>query len=84
MDTIPIPNVQDYHEAKSIQNPMTPKLFNAPMLQPILYTIACLKPSKRHNAPLSMKLPANSPYYTAEKQIETCFREQAYFQQKMD
>ena len=36
-DIILIPKVQDYHKAKSTQNPMTPKL-NAPMLQPILYT----------------------------------------------
>ena len=46
------------------------------MLQPILYTIACPKPSKRHDAPISTKLPSNSPYYPAERQIETCFREQ--------
>ena len=30
----------------------------------------------RHDAPVSMKLPANSPYCPAEKQIQICFRKQ--------
>ena len=76
INIILIPDVQDYHEAKSIQNPMTPKLFNALMLQSILYTIAHLRPSKRCDAPVSIELPSNSPYYPAGKQIKTCFREQ--------
>ena len=64
-DIIPIPNVQDYHKAKSTQNPMTHKLFHAPMLLPILYTSAHPKPLKRCDAPISMKLQSNSPYHTA-------------------
>ena len=31
----------------------------------------------RWDAPLSMKLPANSPYCPAEKQTEICSREQS-------
>ena len=61
---------------RAYENPMTPKLLNAPMLQPILYTSACPKPLKRHDAPISTKLPSNCPHHLAEKQIETCFREQ--------
>ena len=61
---------------RAYKNPMTPKLLNAPMLQPILYTSACVKPLKRCDAPICMKLQSNSPYHPAEKQIETCFREQ--------
>ena len=53
-----------------------PTTLLALMLLPILYTSACLKPSKRCDAPISMKLQLNSPYHPAEKQIETCFREQ--------
>ena len=34
-------------------------------------------PSKRHDAPVSMKLPANSPYYPAEKQMKTHLRKQS-------
>ena len=76
IDIISIPDVQDYHEAKSIQNPMTPKHLNALMLQPILYTRAHPEPSRRHDTPISTKLPSNSPYYPAEKQIKTHFKEQ--------
>ena len=72
----PIPDVQDYHEVKSKQNPMTCKLFHAPKLLPILYTSTHPKPLKRHDAPISLKLLSDSPYHTAEKEIETCFREQ--------
>ena len=64
-----------YHKAKSTQNPMMHKLFQALMLLPILYTSACPKPLKIHDAPISLKLQSNSPYHTVEKQIETCFRE---------
>ena len=46
------------------------------MLQPIVYTSAHLKPLKRHDAPISTKLPSNSPHHPAEKQIKTCSREQ--------
>ena len=46
------------------------------MLLPILYTSAHPKLLKRRDAAISMKLQSNSPYHTAEKQIETCFREQ--------
>ena len=73
---IPIPDVQDYHKAKSTQNPMTCKLFHTPMLLLILYTSAHPKPLERPDSPISMKLQSNSPYHTVEKQIETCFREQ--------
>ena len=31
---------------------------------------------KRHDAPVSMKLPANSPYCPVEKQTKICLREQ--------
>ena len=55
---------------------MTKELFQVPMLQPILYTPACPKPLKRCDAPICMKLQSNSPYHPAEKEIETCFREQ--------
>ena len=73
----PIPDVWDYHKAKSTQNPMTHKHFHAPMLLPILYTSAQSKAiGKWHDAPTSMKLQSNSPYHTVEKWIETCFREQ--------
>ena len=47
------------------ENPTTPKLLHAPMLLPILYTSAHPKPLKRHDAPISMKLPSNSPYHPA-------------------
>ena len=63
-------------EQRAYENPMTPKLLNAQMLQPILYTSACLKPLKRCDAPISMKLLSNSPYRPAEKHIKTCSREQ--------
>ena len=56
--------------------PMTPKLLNVPMLQPILYTSVCPNPLKRHDAPINTKLPSNSPYHPAEKHIKTCSREQ--------
>ena len=72
----PIPNVQDYHEVKSTQNPMMCKLFHALMFLPILYTSAHPKPLKRCDAPISLKLLSDSPYHTVEKWIETCFREQ--------
>ena len=58
------------------ENPMTPKLLNAPMLQPILYTSACPKPLKRCDTPMSMKLSSNSPYHPVEKHIKTHSREQ--------
>ena len=61
---------------RAYKNPMTPILLNTPMLQPILYTSACLKPLKRCDAPISMKLPSNSPYHSVEKHIKTCSREQ--------
>ena len=61
---------------KAYENPTTPKLLNALMLQPILYTSAHLKPLKRHDTPISMMLQSNSPYHPAEKQIKTHFREQ--------
>ena len=35
---MPIPKAQDHHKVKSTQNPMTPKSFNAMMLQSILHT----------------------------------------------
>ena len=63
----PIPNVQDYHEVKSTQNPMTCKLFHALMLLPIVYTSAHPKPLKRRDAQISLKLPSNSPYHIADK-----------------
>ena len=34
-------------------------------------------PLKRHDTLVNMKLPANSPYCTAEKQTRLCFREQS-------
>ena len=46
-DIILIPDEQNYHEAKSTQNPTTPKL-NAPMLQLILYTIKEMWHSSKH------------------------------------
>ena len=55
---------------------MTPKLLNTLMFQPILYTIACPKPLKRHDTLINIKLPSDSPYYPAERQIETHFSEQ--------
>ena len=61
---------------RAYENPTTPKLLNAPMLQPILYTSACLKPLKRCDAPISMKLLSNFPYHPVEKHIKTCCREQ--------
>ena len=61
---------------RAYKNPTIPKLLNTPMLQPILYTSACLKPLKRCDAPISTKLQSNSPYHPAEKQIKTHFREQ--------
>ena len=33
-------------------------------------------PLKRHDAPVSMKLPENSPYCPTEKQTKICLREQ--------
>ena len=56
---------------RAYENPMTPKLLNALMPQPILYTSACPKPLKRCDAPISMKLPSSSPYHPAEKHIKT-------------
>ena len=64
---------------RAYENPMTPKLLNAPMLQPILYTSAHPKPLKRRDAPINMKLPSNSPYHPAEKHIKTHSREQNIF-----
>ena len=61
---------------RAYENPTTPKLLNAPMLQPILYTSACLKPLKRCDAPINMKLQSNSPYHLAERQTDTHSREQ--------
>ena len=61
---------------RAYENPTTPKLLNAPMLQPILYTSACPKPLKTHDAPIHMKLPTSSPYHPVEKHIKTCSREQ--------
>ena len=65
---------------RTYENPMTPKLLDtlqkALMLLPILYTTACLKPLKRCDAPINMKLPSKSPYHPAEKQLKTPFREQ--------
>ena len=52
------------------------------MLQPILYPTAHLKPLKRCDTPISMKLSSNSSYHPAEKQIETCFREQNFLPTK--
>ena len=56
---------------KSIQNPMTPKLLSAPMLQPISI------PLKRCDAPASIKLPVNFPYCPVEKQIKIPSRKQS-------
>ena len=61
---------------RAYKTPTTPKLLNAPMLQPILYTSACLKPLKRCDTLISMKLPTNSPYHSVEKQIEKHSRKQ--------
>ena len=74
IDIIPIPEVQSYHEAKSIQNPTIPNL-----------TLQCFDQfsilSNRHDTPINMKVPANSPYYSAKKQRYTS-ENKAYFQQK--
>ena len=51
----------------SIQKPYNTKLVHTPMLLPILYTSACLKPLKRCDAPISLKLQSDSPYHPAEK-----------------
>ena len=61
---------------RAYENPTTPKRLNAPMLQPILYTSACLKPFKRCDASIITKLPSNSPYHPAEKHTKTCSKEQ--------
>ena len=61
---------------RAYKNPTAPKLLNTLMLQIILYTSACLKPLKRCDAPINMKLPSNSPYHPVEKHIKTCSREQ--------
>ena len=64
-----IPEVQDCHKVKSSQNPMTHKNL---MLQ-------CFNqfstPVKKHDAPVSMKLPANSPYCPVEKHRKIHLRE---------
>ena len=34
-------------------------------------------PLRRHDTPVTMKLPANSPYCPVETQAQICFREQS-------
>ena len=63
-------------EAKSTQNPTTPKLLNTLMLLPILHT------TEENNALVNISQSVNSLHCTVEKKQRYASVSQSYFQQR--